>query len=398
MKNRVISGLRHRHRAAALDLPAEDRDHRARRAEDVAEANGDEARLDLGAPRERLDDPLAERLRLAHHVLRVGGLVGRDQDEPLDPGLDRDLGERPRRERRCSTPPAAGSPRASRRACTRRRGRRPAGGSARRPAASSRGRRSWRAPGIGGGEVALADELALDLEQRRLALVDQQQPRRAEPRELPAQLAADRAAGAGDEHRLVARRTRRRRRGRPRPARGRGRPRPAPAGSAREVEVAGDQLVQRRQRLDRDALRRGTSRRSRWRTRPTPTGSRSAPRRACCRGARAARSSVVPSTRTPCTRRFALARVVVDEADRRVVQLPVALHLAHQQLRRRRPRRRSAPPCRGRRGPSAAARSACARAAACRRRTRAAAGSRARRLRAGASRCLRAGTRTARGR
>ena len=32
--------------------------------------------------------------------------------------------------------------------------------------------------------------------------------------------------------------------------------------------------------------------------------------------------------------RAALARIVVDEADRRVVQLPVALHLAHHQLAR----------------------------------------------------------------
>ena len=52
-------------------------------------------------------------------------------------------------------------------------------------------------------EVALVDELALDLEERRLALVDEHEPRRAEPRELPAELGADRAAGAGDEHGLV---------------------------------------------------------------------------------------------------------------------------------------------------------------------------------------------------
>ena len=106
-------GVRDRHRAAALDLAAEDRDHRARRAEHVAEAHRDEARLDLGVQRERLDDPLADRLRLAHHVLRVRRLVGRDEDEALDAELDRDLGERRASRGRCSRPPAAGSPRAS---------------------------------------------------------------------------------------------------------------------------------------------------------------------------------------------------------------------------------------------------------------------------------------------
>ena len=54
-----------------------------------------------------------------------------------------------------------------------------------------------------GGVVALVDQLALDLEQRRLALVDEHEPGRAEPGELAAELRADRAAGAGDEHRLV---------------------------------------------------------------------------------------------------------------------------------------------------------------------------------------------------
>src|SRR5581483_6663436 len=50
---------RHRYGTAALDLPAEDRDHGAGRAEHVAEANRDEARLDVLAQSERLDDPLA---------------------------------------------------------------------------------------------------------------------------------------------------------------------------------------------------------------------------------------------------------------------------------------------------------------------------------------------------
>jgi hypothetical protein len=45
---------------------------------------------------ERLDDPLAQRLRLSHHRLRVDGFVGRDEDEALDPELGRELDEHTR--------------------------------------------------------------------------------------------------------------------------------------------------------------------------------------------------------------------------------------------------------------------------------------------------------------
>ena len=47
--------------------------------------------VDVVAQRERLDDPLAHRLRLAEQVLRLRRLVGRDQHEALDAELDRDL-------------------------------------------------------------------------------------------------------------------------------------------------------------------------------------------------------------------------------------------------------------------------------------------------------------------
>ncbi len=50
------------------------------------------------------------------------------------------------------------------------------------------------------GEVALVDELALDLVQRGLGLLDEQEPLSPEPDDLAAQLGADRAAGAGHEH------------------------------------------------------------------------------------------------------------------------------------------------------------------------------------------------------
>ena len=49
-------------------------------------------------------------------------------------------------------------------------------------------------------DVALADELALDLEQVRLAVVEQHEPARVHARDLAAQLGADRPARAGDQH------------------------------------------------------------------------------------------------------------------------------------------------------------------------------------------------------
>ena len=48
--------------------------------------------------------------------------------------------------------------------------------------------------------VAVLDQLALDLEQVVLGVVEQDQAARPDARDLAAELRADRAAGAGDEH------------------------------------------------------------------------------------------------------------------------------------------------------------------------------------------------------
>ena len=52
-------------------------------------------------------------------------------------------------------------------------------------------------------KLALVDELALDLEEAGLAVVDEHEPGRAHAGDLPAQLGADRAARAGHEHHLA---------------------------------------------------------------------------------------------------------------------------------------------------------------------------------------------------
>ena len=181
--------------------------------------------------------------------------------------------------------------------------------------------------------VALLEKLALDLEERRLALVDEHEPARAEPCELAAQLRADRAAGAGDhddailhvrrheleidhdllapEHVLDLHRT----------------------DLAREVEIARDQLVQARQRLHRDALRAAalddalTHRAGRRRNRDQHLVGLVVAQEVRQVVGRAEHPHVDDA-------RTALARVVVDEPDRRVRELAVALHLAHHQLAR----------------------------------------------------------------
>ncbi len=170
------------------------------RAEHVAEPHGDEARLDVVALRGRLDDPLADRLRLAHDVLRARRLVGGDEHEAVDAGLDRHLDERARREDVVAH--ALQRVELEHADVLVRRGvehdlRLVLG----EDLAHLRAVAGVREDGDARVEVALVDQLALDLEQRRLALVDQDQPRDAEPRQLAAELRADRAAGAGDEHR-----------------------------------------------------------------------------------------------------------------------------------------------------------------------------------------------------
>ena len=219
---------------------------------------------------------------------------------------------RPRRRRSsasracCCAPTRAGSPPSAARACTPRRGRRPPACSARRPGASSRGCRRRRAPGTLGGEAALVDELALDLEQRRLGLVDEDQPpapmraiwrQSSEPIEPPAPVTSTVSSGE------VRRRSTR---GRRRPARGRARPRPGRAGSARR----GRRRPRSARRCPGSVLTGTPASRAmsttRGAPRPTRTGSRSAPRPGGARARIRGRSSVVPSTRTPCTRRFFL--------------------------------------------------------------------------------------------
>ena len=54
-----------------------------------------------------------------------------------------------------------------------------------------------------GMDVTILLELALDPEEVVLGVIEQDQPARADACDLPAELGADRAAGAGDQHHLA---------------------------------------------------------------------------------------------------------------------------------------------------------------------------------------------------
>ena len=79
------------HRTALRDLLLEERDDGAVGAEDVTEADRDEVGLRV-LPVHHLDDHLTDTLRGTHHVRRVHGLIGGDQDEALHAGVGRGTG------------------------------------------------------------------------------------------------------------------------------------------------------------------------------------------------------------------------------------------------------------------------------------------------------------------
>ena len=182
-----------------------------------------------------------------------------------------------------------------------------------------------------GAEAALVDELALDVEERALGLVDHHDPRRLGARELAAELGADRAAGAGDEHGLVL------------DVRGDRFDVDLDRLAAEqvldldradllgEVEIAGDQLVQPRQRLHRHVLL---------------AGHLGDPRALLAGGrgdgdqqlvgppvAEQVRQLVARAEHpNPVQAQVLLARVVVDQPDRRVAEVGRAQHLLQHQL------------------------------------------------------------------
>ena len=182
-----------------------------------------------------------------------------------------------------------------------------------------------------GREAALVEELALDLEQRRLAVLNQDEPGGTRTRDLTAELGADRAAGAGHEDGL-----------------------PAEVGRnllevdldlratehvlhlhrpdlRGEIRVAGDQLVQAWKGLDGDTLvardlddapaHVAVRRRDRDQQLVRPVVAEDV-------GQLGRR----PQYAHPVDTEIPLARVVVDDADRRVAERTVPLQLADDEL------------------------------------------------------------------
>ena len=145
-----------------------------------------------------LDDPLGHRLRGAHHGLRVDRLVGGDQDEALDAGGGGGLGRDPRRDHVVAN--------RLQRVGLHQRHVLVGGGveDDARLEALHRLQHPVRLLAVGehrldAREVPLLDQLAVDLEEVVLGVVEHHQQPRADPGDLAAQLGADRAAGAGHE-------------------------------------------------------------------------------------------------------------------------------------------------------------------------------------------------------
>ncbi len=181
------------------------------------------------------------------------------------------------------------------------------------------------------GEVAVVQELPLDLEERRLAMVDEDQPPRGDTGDLPAELRADRPAGSGDEDDLVGQI---RRDGAEVDLDGLAAQDVLHLNRANlrgEVEIAGDQLVQSGQRLDRDAHLACDL--------DDPLALFAGRRR---KGDQELVRLVVPQDVRQIGRRpehphaleahVLLARIVVDEADRRVPERGGPPHLCEHQL------------------------------------------------------------------
>ena len=324
--------MRHCQRPAAGDLLAEDRNHAAGGAEDVAEAHGDEPRRNIGTVPVGLDDPLAQRLRLAHHRLRVRSLVGRDENEALRAELDRDLGDRPRAERVVAH--RLERIRLHHRdVLVRRRVEDDTRAvlvedlahlDAVLHVADDRG---------GGVKPALVDELALDLEQRRLSVVDEDDPRRPDARDLPTELRADRATCARHEHGLTSEILRDRLEvdlDRLAAEHVLDLHRPQLCG---EIDISSHELGKPRQRLHRETFG------SRDLDNPLaqPAGSRRNRNQHLVWPAVVDQMLQVgdrPEDADAVEAKVALARVVVDEADRRVPELWVSQHLLDDALRR----------------------------------------------------------------
>ena len=282
--------MRHRDRAALLDLPPEDWDHAPGRVQDVAEPDGDEPSRDIGAVSVGLDDPLAHSLGLSHQALRARGLVGRNENEPCGAVLDGDIGHDLRR--KGVVPDRFEGVRLEHRhvlvrGCVEDHG----GLVALEDLAHLRPVAAVAEHGGDGRKRALIEQLPLEVEERPLGFLDEHKPCRSEARDLTAELRADRPAGAGDEHRLAGE------------VRGNRRDVDLDRLSSedvlhldrpdltREVEVACDQLVEARQRLHGDAR---------------VAGDLDDAAAILTRGGRDREQYLVPRTRTPCSRRFFL--------------------------------------------------------------------------------------------
>ena len=190
------------HRAARANLSQERRDDAAAASEHVAKANRDKIAVMLR--RRVLHELFGDSLRRAHHAGGANRLVGGDEHEMLDIRLDRGVDDVPRagdvvRHRLENVVFHQRNVLVSGRVedCV-------------RPMLLKDVEDSVAIADVGdhGHDVHIREaqrELLEDVEDRILAVSEQNESRRREARELAAELGADRPAGTGDENRLARR-------------------------------------------------------------------------------------------------------------------------------------------------------------------------------------------------
>ena len=214
-------------------------------------------------------------------------------------GLARDLAHHAASRARCCAPPRPGSPPSGARACRRRRGRRSRAGAR---ANTSR----IRSPSLQSASTATvlstwrsSTSSRRICEQVVLGVVEQDELARADARDLAAQLGADRAAGARDEHDAAGQVAADAVEVHPHGLAAEDVLHLDLADLAQQAPAGPQQLEDRRHRAHRHAALAARGRRRGRASCPAPRGSRSAPRRARRRRAPRRSSAVVPSTESP---------------------------------------------------------------------------------------------------
>ena len=191
--------MRHRHGTALGNLPLEERNHAAGRAEHVPEAHRHEARRVPGAAGIRLKDDFGEALGRAHRVRRVDRLVRGNQHEGVRSVIRGEF-EQPRRAERVVLDRLAGLAFHHRHVLVRRRMKNEFRAKFFENLLHALAVRDVRDQRNDDAAESAPNQILLDLVKQHFALFDEQQLRGSARRDLAANFAPDGAARSRDHH------------------------------------------------------------------------------------------------------------------------------------------------------------------------------------------------------